>query len=170
MTGKCQECYPQGNQRSVRETAFNHTCNQYHWVSIAMSHGILVDIVIGMRPKRTLGVRGLGPSLIQQPHRAWERPQANSVQDQAQRQWPEEKPNFCLRGPLGPCREDRWLTKQNQKYELQLNWISVSETMILICYDKTPSMGNTQEMLLVIFNKVNRFPCVREEVINNRKL
>lgn len=25
-------------------------------------------------------------------------------------------------------------------------------------------------MLLVIFNKLNRFPCVRREVINNRKL
>lgn len=43
--------------------------------------------------------------------------------------------------------------------------------MILICYDKTPSIEETlKEMLLVIFNKVNRFPCVRREVINNRKL
>lgn len=43
--------------------------------------------------------------------------------------------------------------------------------MILTCYDKAPSTEAVlKERILVIFNKLNRFQCVRRELTNNRKL
>lgn len=43
--------------------------------------------------------------------------------------------------------------------------------MMLTCHDKAPSTeAALREMILVIFNKLNRFQCVRKELTNNRKL